>query len=392
MSEYQIEMRWRCSACSADNLGRHMVCQRCGDPKEEREAYVMPGDTSQAAQVKDEKLLTMATAGANWACAYCGSDQRNLDGSCGRCGAGKATARAASAPAVLAARPASRGGRDPRWLLVLLAPLVMIAGGIFWAIVRVAAKPHTATVTSARWIRDLHVERRELVTQTGFVGALPEGALDVADAGLKVHHEDRVFDHMEAESYTVTVPDGTRTESYSSREACGQTCTTSSRSCTKSCTPNKNGFASCKDVCTGGTQTCSTRYCDVQKTRQVPKTRQETRTRQVERFRMEPRYAPALSFRAWAWVPSGTGHLEGSADDPLRWPEVPSPPLADGGIAETREQKTERFQVELKDSFGGQLTYVPKDEADLRRFGRGATFVVGRSPSGEPTFTPAKTK
>lgn len=396
--EYQIEMLWVCSACQKQNLGRHMICQGCGDPKEEREAYVMPGEIGRAAEISDPKLLRMAHAGENWKCAYCSSDQRNLDGSCARCGAGKALSNEhPKAPVVAYPVSGMRGkpvhGRPLRLALIVVGCVVLLLFGLgFGFFVRAVAKPHTAQVRSATWARTLRVERRELVARKAFTDAIPGDAIEIADAGVGVHHYDKVFDHYETERYTVTVPDGTRSESYSVQESCGQTCTTSPRSCSKSCTTNKNGFATCRDVCTGGNQSCSTKYCSVTKTRQVPKTREESRTRQVERFRQEPRYASQATFRSFAWVTVFDGKKEGAASDPPTWPETNVAPLPDGGVAETREQKSETFKVTLVDNYGGELVHQPKDAAELERFAIGKTFLVGRDPAGYATFSemPAK--
>lgn len=396
--EYQIEMLWVCTACRKQNLGRHMTCEGCGDPKDEREAYVMPGETGRAAEITDEKLLRMAHAGENWKCAYCGSDQRNLDGSCGRCGAGKALsnerpkAPVVAYPVTSMQGKATRGRPLPIALMVIVGALLLLFGTGFAFFVRAVAKPHTAQVRTATWARTLRVERRELVPRTAFTDAVPTDAVDVADAGVGVHHHDKVFDHYETERYTVTVPDGTRTETYSVQESCGQTCTTSPRSCSKSCTPNKNGFATCKDVCTGGTQSCSTKYCSVSKTRQVPKTREESRTRQVERFRQEPRYASQVSFRTYAWVTVFDERKEGTTAELAAWPEPTIAPLADGGAAETREQRTETFRVTLVDNYGSELSHTPKDATELAKFVVGKTFLVGRDPAGYATFSdmPAK--
>src|SRR4051812_786332 len=97
----KIEMVWRCTSGGTENLGRHTPCQSCGDPKGADERYEMPGDTRKAATVTDPDLLRKASAGANWRCGFCGSDQRALDGRCGNCGAG-----AEGAPASAGPRPA----------------------------------------------------------------------------------------------------------------------------------------------------------------------------------------------------------------------------------------------------------------------------------------------
>ncbi|MBK6463986.1 MAG: hypothetical protein IPF92_23735 [Myxococcales bacterium] len=391
MSEYQVEMRWRCSACGAENLGRHMVCQGCGDPKDDREPYVMPGDVSEAAQVTDPALLRLAHGGENWRCAYCESDQRALDGSCGRCGAG---AKRGAGQGVEAAAPAApqlttRRRLGPFGVIALVAlalvglPVALVAVFMVFAV----AKPHTAVVKEATWTRSLSVERRELVPRTAFTDAVPTDAVEIADAGVGVHHHDQIFDRFETEAYTVTVPDGTRSETYRERQACGKTCTSTPRSCTKSCTPNKNGFATCKDVCTGGGESCSTKYCDVTRTRQVPKTREDRRTRQVQKFRQEPRYAPQVAFRTWAWVPVFRTTRQGKADEPLAWPVAQIAPLADAGPAELREERSETFEVKLVDNFGSELVFTPKTPEELARFAVGRKFVVGRGAEGGPTFT-----
>src|SRR3954471_7963181 len=87
-----IEMTWRCSVCKTQNLGRFKNCQGCGKPKDGSEGYEMPDDPASAASVTDAALLRMATAGPDWRCAYCNSDQRASDGNCGQCGASASTA------------------------------------------------------------------------------------------------------------------------------------------------------------------------------------------------------------------------------------------------------------------------------------------------------------
>ncbi len=85
-------MHWRCSACKFENLGRFMVCQKCGDPTDSRESYEMPGDTAAAESVTDSELLRAASASENWRCMCCGSHQRSLHNTCAQCGAAVASA------------------------------------------------------------------------------------------------------------------------------------------------------------------------------------------------------------------------------------------------------------------------------------------------------------
>src|SRR5262245_44467042 len=134
-SERQIEMLWRCSSCQHKNLGRFKSCKSCGNPKDGSEEYEMPEDTANAATVTEADLLRMATAGPDWRCAYCGSDQRRLDMGCGNCGA--SAVEGAEVPDTNQAAPLLDnpsildGGSWAAWKWVVLsvpAVLVLFAG------------------------------------------------------------------------------------------------------------------------------------------------------------------------------------------------------------------------------------------------------------------------
>jgi hypothetical protein len=75
---------------------------------------------------------------------------------------------------------------------------------------------------------------------------VPSSAVEVRAAGQRVHHTEEDYDHDETVYDNVEVPDGYRTESYSDRVACGENCTTSTRSCRNVCTGSKR---TCKQVC-----------------------------------------------------------------------------------------------------------------------------------------------
>src|SRR5687767_14562003 len=101
--ERHIELTWICSSCQGQNLGRHMACQRCGNPKDASEEYVMPANPSEVASVTDPKQVAMATAGQHWKCQFCGCEQRAYHGGCSQCGAGRPAS--ASRMPVYADRP-----------------------------------------------------------------------------------------------------------------------------------------------------------------------------------------------------------------------------------------------------------------------------------------------
>ncbi len=54
MSERQIELVWRCSSCQHQNLGRHAICQSCGNPKDESEEYEDDADEYEESEDYDE--------------------------------------------------------------------------------------------------------------------------------------------------------------------------------------------------------------------------------------------------------------------------------------------------------------------------------------------------
>ncbi len=371
----------------------------------------MPADPSAVASVEDPELLRMAQAGANWSCAYCGSDQRDLDGACRRCGAGRAAGANAprGAPHVASnAIPPSGGARA---LLIGLAavavvsvvgclalvgarsrkasPAAAVASGA--SVVAVARTEFVARVTATSWKRTIDVEKWKLEPHEGFTADVPQGALETRAAGQKVHHHEDVFDHDETVYDEVEVPDGYRTETYSARESCGEDCTTTPRTCRKVCsgsprtcrqvcTNNKNGFASCREQCSGGNETCrddcsggdrrcTTKYCSVTKTRQVPKTRTERRPRIVKRYRSEPRYAPWSTYKTWEWVTVRTAE-ESGADAQPRWPDAGVLAIGDAAAPRPgaeREQRREHLEVTLTTDDASMFTYVPKDEEELAR-------------------------
>ncbi|MCC6338237.1 MAG: molybdate ABC transporter substrate-binding protein [Myxococcales bacterium] len=351
MSERQIEMLWRCTSCGHKNLGRYGECQNCSNPKDGSEEWEMPGDTSAAPSVTDPELLKLAKAGADWRCAFCGSDQRALDGTCRSCGAkqGDGTSLDRLPPKPLPRTPVPVPVKTGCSIFMTLA-LVMgglvalcLGGGVFVA-TRSPFDDVNATVSAVSWEHRVLVDRWQTMPGEGFAEARPADAFDVKPAGRRVHHEEQVFDHNETEHYTEQVSDGyrtehyseevsdgTRSESYTERVRCGEDCTESPEICSEECTSNKNGFATCRTVCSGGGRSCSPRYCDetrtrqvptyrtVDRTRKVPKYRGVDRTRQVPVYRSEPRSAPYYTWKTWQWVPNRVVRASGTTTE-TSWP------------------------------------------------------------------------
>jgi hypothetical protein len=419
MTDRQIELVWRCSSCQHQSLGRHAVCQGCGNPKDDSEEYEMPADPSAVASVTDPALLAIATGGENWSCKYCGSHQRNAAGECKQCG-GEKVARATNARADAAdpreARPARPSRRLPFYVLGAI-----LGASLLTTCVLLARRPHqepapvapvavfapparttfTASVTSVSWKRTVSVETRQLVAHEDFTSDVPAGAVELHAAGQHVHHEEQVLDHNETVYDDVEVPDGFRTESYTERVSCGQDCKTiprtckrvcsgSPRTCKQKCTNNKNGFASCKeectgsgetcrDDCTGGNQSCTTKYCDERRTRQIPKTRTEKRARIIPRYRSEPRYAAWSAFKLAEWVRTGGDELTGDDVSPV-WPDA-GIKEADAGsdppkLGTKRIVRTESATVTLRTDDGATHPFVPSSLDELPSFAVGSAHRV----------------
>jgi hypothetical protein len=189
-----------------------------------------------------------------------------------------------------------------------------------------------------------------------------------------VHHTDKVQDGFQTETYTETVPDGTRTETYTEDERCGETCTPRPQKCQRKCTPNKNGFATCKDECTGGGQDCRPKMCTRTRTREIPKTKTVTRTRQVPRYREVPRQADWWSWQTRAWEVDRTVTERGDSTEP-RWPAPAKVQLGANGQKE-REQRSASYEVRLAAPDEQSWTLRPQAPEELQRFGVGTTHLL----------------
>jgi hypothetical protein len=379
-----IEMTWRCSACKRQNLGRYKSCQGCGNPKDASEEFEMPANTELAPTVTDPNLLRMATAGPDWRCGFCGSDQRRSDNSCANCGASPAWGAGPIRTAVQRPRQKWSGV-----FLVLFLLFSCSCAGCFAAClasfgsgVPDANRSYTATVDAATWEHVIEVERYAQRTREGFQEAIPADATDVKRIGRRVHHQEKVQTGWEDQSFVDTVPDGTRLEYYTVRQACGEDCTTEPRKCREVCRSNSNGFATCREECTGGRTRCRTRYCSEQRTREVPKTRSQPRTIRVPTYREEPRYADAFSYKAWSWAHDRTEREGGNIGDgvergvgKLPWPAGARTSGLPPGEQE-REKRIARYIVTLRYSGDSVLRFEVKSPEALARFPPGSTHTV----------------
>ncbi len=390
-------MVWRCTMCGHQNLGRHTVCQGCGDAKDASEKYEMPGNTAAAPTVMDPALLRIARGGANWRCHYCRSDQRWPDGSCRQCGAPAADA--------LAPTPAPTRMPDLRRSQRLLAlgaagiatlALLICGGTTLYSKTHVGAAMQRAgaerlalpfedvrgKVHSVTWHHRIDVERYQKVPKEGFEETRPTAAVDIRPAGKRFHHNETVQVGSHTEYYTVTEPDGFNTETYSEQESCGQDCTSAPQTCREVCTPNGNGFATCRTSCSGGGQRCTTRYCTVTKTRQVPRTKQVQKSREVPDYEQRAVNQTWYTWNLWEWTPArslekhGTGTATG-------WP-------ADDEVALGKKLKTDEeeratrvasYAVVVNTNTGPREVPL-KEESELVQYSAGKAVVLRVWPSG----------
>jgi len=379
-----------------------MVCVQCGNPKDESEEYEMPADPSAVASVQDPELLRMATAAENWRCRYCGSNQRAYDGSCGNCGAGKpAPQPAAAAPAAQPphARPASSPSSKRALIAIALTIAsmvtmgVLVGGGLFcWRAQRPWNPAHAADlrfvegkVSSVRWQHTVIVQRWQTVDHEGFAEARPADAEAVVPKGQRVHHHEQVLDGYDTEYYEVREQDGTTRESYTERVSCGQDCTSTPRTCKQVCTNKKNGFASCSDVCTGGGQKCTTKYCSETRYKDVPRYKNVRKSRQKPRYRSEPRMATWYAWKSWEWVENRRVPKQGDHGE-TAWPGEAEVALSTDPKTKERTERVGTYEVHISYAGGQELIHRPGNEQEFARFPVGSAQCLRANGGGMALF------
>lgn len=353
MTDRQIEMHWYCGvpSCQHDNRGRDLTCANCGKPRENEE-YLMPSDTGNAPSVTDAKLLRQAQAGANWSCHYCRRSQRRLDGNCARCGAPAADAIPATdnaersamefeqkAEQLLSKRAALAAKVRSHKKLGLIAVGVMAATLLLWWLFI----PHEAhvTVSAVSWKHSVEIERYRVTSESGWYAA--SDAFDVRNEGRRFHH----YDHRVI---------GSHIEHYTARVACGEACEERPKLCHDVCTSNKNGYATCRESCTGGGKTCITKYCS------------EPRTRSVTDYQDFPIDQTWYSWKAWRWLHQRDVVLSGVTTE-TRWPSAAEKKIGDGLVGQEQEREgashAEYLVTYTNDK--GHWEVKPRTEAEFRR-------------------------
>jgi hypothetical protein len=412
MPTYEIELLWQCPSCTDIVAGMTKTCPNCGNFRTEKEEDIWPNDLSQANAIRDLKKIAAARSGADWKCAYCKGSQRRLDGRCVRCGSERREGREVhqerkivktdldtnrtfvtnvrepvGSDALVEVEPSEHpdpfpspkheadpfaAERDPfpkrvrepradtpvsadlrralrpsfvkRAPYAVVASLAMAFTGLFlWWLLH--TRVVDVAVADTHWQRTVHVERYSIYRHESF--EYPNDAFDIENLGERVHH----YDHVLV---------GHHTEHYSERVACGEDCTTPSCYTTpRNCTSNKNGSA----TCTGGdtvcpSRTCTTRYCN------------EDRTRTVDDYEDQPRYRMYHGWKRWEWQHNRDAVTAGSVELKVVWPNAEDLHLGRGLGAKEQERESGR-EEQFSVKFSGDddtWTYAPACESEFVRF------------------------
>jgi hypothetical protein len=206
----------------------------------------------------------------------------------------------------------------------LIAPVAIFIG------VYVSSLPseYEGEVVDAEWKHTIIVERYQAWDRTGFRHEIPAGAFAIVSQGEKVHHHDSVHD-------------GTRTEYYTVREACGSICS----------------------------PRCRTRYCDRQ------------RTREVSKYKQVPQYAESVAYKKWDWGEQRKVQASGHGTTDLRWPEAEAK-VGEGLTHELEQERSRRESTYVVTIRSGRRRVRPL--RDRHETSRGGQDRHGRDRGGRP--------
>lgn len=227
--EGSYEMLWDCKFCGSSKLlGKtHRFCPACGSAQDPASRY-FPSD--------DEKVLVAdhVYTGVDRICSACSTPNSANAEFCYRCGAPLENAAAAavlgsevrglmgkfetSAPRDVEAErfqaemqragvtKAQSGGGSKRWIIALVA-LLVVGAGIF-AAVFLWTKETTVSVVSHSWNREIKIEQLNAVSDNAWCDSMPSGAYSVSRR-REQRGSNRVPDGEECSMRRVDQGDGT---------------------------------------------------------------------------------------------------------------------------------------------------------------------------------------
>jgi hypothetical protein len=231
------------------------------------------------------------------------------------------------------------------WIGALAALATVAIAGTLFLLLR---PPPGSRVTAVEWTHSVIVERYPWVANEGFTP--PAQAAEVTRDGERVFRVDKV-------------PDGTRTETYTEDERCGEDCTRTSKRC-----DTVNGVKRC----TGGDRRCTTRYCSRTKTRQVPQ------------FKDVPVMRPFFKWKEWGWKQQRVVTRAETSGAPS-WPTDEEIALdRDVGPGEKeRASREARYRVIFRTPEGKYVDYEPKTLEEFATLGVGTERALRIDDAGE---------
>ncbi len=336
-----IEGTWNCTSCEATAIpGAQKVCPTCGNPREDEEAKFNFGALDASGKssnltVDQADALALATAGADWYCANCGTANRGNVEACKSCGTNEAGSRLAKKPAKLLhdvgppAPPLKKKGASTTvkaigclfmgGLVAVLVTFMVIGIATFWT------SESQGTVTGMEWTRDITVETYTPVTgKKGWRTDLGKRASTLPAAGKGGDPgADNVRECIRKEKTPKKCEQKTKQVQCGTQEKCEQK-------------DLGNGFA--EEVCKDVPKMCDEKY-------------EECKEAVVDDW---------CTYDTYEWKAGPKSTMQGTDANPV-WPAVPALSTLD------REITSEKFTVNI--SYEGETTaYEPKNEAEYLQF------------------------
>ena len=367
MPTWTEEGKWDCKSCGrTGNLGRLKNCSACGNAREDDEEIYFDRPPAYKNRVTDAELLEQFNAGPDWTCDHCSGKQRNDHGECQNCGGPKTQAAKRKKPRnakpqrtaqhtisedledqLIIRSMGYKGKPSGTRRMLTFGAIALCVVSLLFVLFRTTEKD--LKVQSVQWSRNVVVERYQVIGEEGFDEDMPSDSFDVVSKGERHHH------YHEYQC-------GTKQESYTDREACGETCSTTPVSCTN----NSNGSR----TCSGGDRVCSTKYCSVTKYRTVSKMCQESIKK------------PYSNWSVWRWHKQRDVPLHGFTVDSVRWPSDKELGLGvdcTGGQRERTGSRSEDYTVVFVDEDGGTYKYGPESAKEFQTLPVGSVHHVNYS-------------
>ena len=211
--------RWDCTSCGYKGvLGPERECSNCGADRPKNVQFYMADEQD---IVQDPEVLKKAQSGPDWACSYCGENNKAFETNCKSCGNNRNAAQGDKNLAVktYATKDVPRSGDNTRRKKVeqAQAPKVprkinrkgcLIALAILAILVFIFGQSSEifVTVEGFEWQRSIAVEEHKKVEESDW--KLPSGGTLISSS-REIHHYNSILDHYETRTRTQTRVVGT---------------------------------------------------------------------------------------------------------------------------------------------------------------------------------------